>query len=211
MFRFAMLFFSSAKRIRFERNYNKKRPPGNSEVIWRNSFWRKWCFYFLGQADSIEEDVEIQVTKTDFQEALNNLVPSVSLPELKRYKDIQKQFTLATTKKWLSVSLLSCSKYIHTGRKCFVTFQLQRRWGDWKRRSAMECFCRTSRCLDMWWNTISRVQDIFVIETSCETKEMASNVYEALLLTFKALVSGHPWDANKVSATGAGRLREWLS
>ena len=42
-------------------------------------------------------------------------------------------------------------------------------------------------------------------------KEMASNVYEALLLTFKALVSGHPQDANKVSATGAGRLREWLS
>ena len=29
--------------------------------------------------------------------------------------------------------------------------------------------------------------------------------------TVKALVSGHPRDAKKVSATGAGRLREWFS
>lgn len=82
-------------------------------MIWRKSFWREWCFfYFSGQADSIEEDREIEVTKTDFQKALNNLVPSVSLQELRRYKDIQKQFTLAATKKWSSVSLLSYTWYM---------------------------------------------------------------------------------------------------
>ena len=36
-------------------------------------------------------------------------------------------------------------------------------------------------------------------------------LYRKLLSTVEALVSGHPWDTEKVSVTGAGRLREWFS
>ena len=42
-------------------------------------------------------DSDIEVTGADFKKALDNLVPSVSLHELKRYKEIQKQFTLANS------------------------------------------------------------------------------------------------------------------
>ena len=34
------------------------------------------------------------MTEADFQKALDALVPSVSLQELKRYKDLQNQFTM---------------------------------------------------------------------------------------------------------------------
>ncbi|KAJ7370658.1 peroxisomal assembly protein [Desmophyllum pertusum] len=50
-----------------------------------------------GQTDPSEDGSEIEVTETDFQRALDQLVPSVSLHELKRYKDIQKQFTMANS------------------------------------------------------------------------------------------------------------------
>ncbi|XP_078349662.1 peroxisomal ATPase PEX6-like [Oculina patagonica] len=50
-----------------------------------------------GQADPSAVDSDIQVTEADFKKALDNLVPSVSLHELKRYKQIQKQFTLTNS------------------------------------------------------------------------------------------------------------------
>lgn len=48
-----------------------------------------------GKADPSLESDEILVTEEDFRKALDALVPSVSLQELKRYKDLQRQFTMA--------------------------------------------------------------------------------------------------------------------
>ena len=50
-------------------------------------------FTMSGKSVSGFQD-EITVTERDFQTALDNLVPSVSLQELKRYQDLQEQFTV---------------------------------------------------------------------------------------------------------------------
>ncbi|PFX28237.1 peroxisome assembly factor 2-like [Stylophora pistillata] len=49
----------------------------------------------LDAADPCVDDTDIQVTEADFRKALDSLAPSVSQQELKRYKDIQKQFAVA--------------------------------------------------------------------------------------------------------------------
>ena len=55
----------------------------------------KDCPFRLCLGHSSRDDCgEIQVTEADFQKALDALVPSVSLQELKRYKDLQNQFTM---------------------------------------------------------------------------------------------------------------------
>lgn len=51
----------------------------------------------LDAADPCVDDTDIQVTEADFRKALDSLAPSVSQQELKRYKDIQKQFAVANT------------------------------------------------------------------------------------------------------------------
>ena len=55
----------------------------------------KDCPFRLCLGNSSPDDCgEIQVTEADFQKALDAVAPSVSLQELKRYKDLQNQFTM---------------------------------------------------------------------------------------------------------------------
>ena len=56
---------------------------------------KSYVFLAPGKTGPSVDGNEIQVTETDFQKALEALVPSVSFHELKRYKDIQRHFTLA--------------------------------------------------------------------------------------------------------------------
>lgn len=51
--------------------------------------------YYLAEMAS-REDIEVLVTQADFEEALRNLVPSVSQAEMEHYRRVQQQFSKET-------------------------------------------------------------------------------------------------------------------